>query len=252
MISTVTVQIENSSYTIDLSKPLDISLPLKFSENNPIAWNLKAPKKEPVIFGDWIGSVAKGAPTNFNNIYFNPHAHGTHTECVGHITEEFHSINDCLKTFFFMAEVITIQPQKIKDDFVITKEQLVDVLPNKTEAVVLRTLPNSKVKCTQKYSETNPPYLNVEAAIYMREIGVKHLLIDLPSVDKEVDAGQLLSHNAFWNTAGNIRFDVTITELIFVPNTIKDGSYILNLQIASFHNDATPSKPVLYKLNSVT
>ncbi len=41
--------------------------------------------------------------------------------------------------------------------------------------------------------------------------------------------------------------DATITELIFVPNKIRDDDYILNLQIASFENDAAPSKPVLYK-----
>jgi hypothetical protein len=29
---------------------------------------------------------------------------------------------------------------------------------------------------------------------------------------------------------------------------VKDGSYILNLQIAPFENDASPSKPVLYKI----
>ena len=59
-------------------------------------------------------------------------------------------------------------------------------------------------------------------------------MIDLPSVDKEKDDGQLLAHNAFWNTAGKIRTEATITEFIFVPNTIEDGKYILNLQIAPF------------------
>jgi len=34
---------------------------------------------------------------------------------------------------------------------------------------------------------------------------------------------------------------------VYVPNSIEDGIYLLNLQIASFENDASPSKPVLYK-----
>jgi hypothetical protein len=42
--------------------------------------------------------------------------------------------------------------------------------------------------------------------------------------------------------------DATITEFIFVPNTVLDGTYFLNLQIAPFENDATPSKPILYKV----
>jgi arylformamidase len=75
------------------------------------------------------------------------------------------------------------------------------------------------------------------------------LLIDLPSVDKEKDDGQLLAHKAFWDVNGNIRTEATITEFIYVPNKVLDGSYILNLQIAPFENDATPSKPVLYKID---
>jgi hypothetical protein len=41
---------------------------------------------------------------------------------------------------------------------------------------------------------------------------------------------------------------VTITEMIYVPDNVADGSYLLNLQIASFENDASPSKPVLYSV----
>jgi hypothetical protein len=42
-----------------------------------------------VVDGDFIGKgLLQGSSTNFNNIYFNPHGHGTHTECVGHITEK--------------------------------------------------------------------------------------------------------------------------------------------------------------------
>ena len=99
-----------------------------------------------------------------------------------------------------------------------------------------------------QYSNTNPIYLLEESAIYLKEKGIEHLLIDLPSVDKEKDEGQLLSHNAFWNTDGELRMNATITEFIYVPNNVKDGSYFLNLMIAPFENDATPSKPVLYKI----
>ena len=193
--------------------------------------------------------MADGADVNFNNIWFNPHAHGTHTECVGHITKKVHSINQQLKQFFYLAEVITVAPEKKGKDFVISKKQLQFALGNKKrDAVVIRTIPNTIEKLSQHYSHTNPPYLLSEAAIYLRDKGVKHLLIDLPSVDKEQDNGELLAHNAFWNTAGRTRMDATITEFIFVPNTVLDGTYFLNLQIAPFENDATPSKPVLYNI----
>ena len=244
-----TIQYGSKKLKIDLSKPLDISIPLQASKDNVNAWYLKEPNIEPVKLGDWIGSIKEGADVNFNNIWFNPHAHGTHTECVGHITKELHSINKNLKQFFFFAEVITVVPEKLEDDFVISKKQIQSALGNKKrEAVVLRTLPNTKEKLSRQYSNTNPTYLLEEAAIFLKKKDIKHLLIDLPSVDKEKDMGKLLAHNAFWNTKGKLRMDATITEFIYVPNKVKDGTYFLNLQIAPFENDASPSKPILYKV----
>ncbi|TAF11990.1 MAG: cyclase family protein [Flavobacteriia bacterium] len=242
---------------IDLSNPLDISIPLTNNEQNPIAWYQNTPEIAPVTMGDWIGKVSEGkSSTNFNNIFFNPHAHGTHTECLGHITRDFYSINQCLKQFFFTAELISVEPKAIGEDLIITKEQIEETLHCNvsTEAIIIRTLPNSESKKHLNYSNSNPPYLEEAAAIYIREKGIQHLLIDLPSVDKEHDEGKLLAHKAFWNVkdVNNVnedaRINCTITEMIYVNNAVKDGSYILNLQIASFENDASPSKPVLYSL----
>ncbi|CAM3562335.1 cyclase family protein [Flavobacterium chungbukense] len=254
-----------NNFEIDLSKPIDISIPLTNTEENPIAWYIEKPVIEPVVFGDWIGKVSEGkSSTNFNNIFFNPHGHGTHTECLGHITNDFYSINQSLKQFFFFAKLITIEPEKIGDDFVITKEQVQKTLSASpegsgslsvtNETLIVRTLPNQLEKKSRKYSNTNPPYLSEEAAIFIRESEIQHLLIDLPSVDKEHDEGKLLAHKAFWNVKDthnlnqDARFNATITEMIYVSDEIEDGNYILNIQIASFENDASPSKPILYKI----
>ncbi len=244
-----------NNFQIDLSKPIDISIPLSNTDANPIAWYIEKPEIEPVKFGDWVGKVSEGSSTNFNNIFFNPHGHGTHTECLGHITKEFYSINQCLKQFFFTAELISIEPERIVDDLIITKFQIASALAGKTpEAIVIRTLPNEISKKNKNYSRTNPPYLSEEASIFIRESGIKHLLIDLPSVDREEDEGKLLAHKAFWNVKNvnnlntDARLDCTITEMIYVNDEVQDGSYMLNLQIASFENDASPSKPVLYSI----
>lgn len=247
---------KNSEYEVDLSKPIDISLPLSDTEDNPIAWYIDKPVIEPVRFGDWVGKVSLGSSsTNFNNIFFNPHGHGTHTECLGHITKDFYGINQSLKTFFFLAQVISIEPEIQGDDLVITKLQIEAALTDKNvEAIVIRTLPNETAKKSRKYSNTNPPYLSEDAAKFIRESNIDHLLIDLPSVDKEHDEGKLLAHKAFWNVTDvnllnpDARQNATITELIYVPDEVADGIYLLNLQIASFENDASPSKPVLYKI----
>ena len=243
------------NFEIDLSKPLDISIPLSNTDANPIAWYIEKPTIEPVKFGNWIGKVFEGSSTNFNNIFFNPHGHGTHTESLGHITREFYSINQCLKQFFFLAELISIEPESINGDKIITKEQIEKGLSGKTpEAIIIRTLPNFDSKKHKNYSKTNPPYILEKAATFIRESGIKHLLIDLPSVDREEDEGRLLAHKAFWNVKDvnnlneDARLDCTITEMIFVDDSVKDGSYILNLQMAPFENDASPSKPVLFKI----
>ena len=244
-----TIQIKSRKIKIDLSKPLDISMPLRASIKNANAWYVDAPKIEPVVIDNWIASVKEGAAINFNNISFNPHAHGTHTESVGHITEKFYSINKCLKRFMFTAEVITVAPEVVGEDKVISKKQIQYLLKRKSpEALVIRTMPNTKDKKSRQYSHTNWPYLTEEAAQFLKEKGILHLLIDLPSIDKEKDEGKLLAHKAFWDISGEIRTNATITELIYVPNKVEDGSYILNLQIAPIENDATPSKPVLYKI----
>lgn len=251
-----TISHHDKEFHIDLSQPLDISLPLSNTNQNPIAWYIEKPEIEPVRFGDWVGKVSEGSSsTNFNNIFFNPHGHGTHTECLGHITREFYSINQVLKQFFYTAEVISVVPEALGDDFIITKNQIEMALNGKTpEAIIIRTLPNTSDKTSKKYSNTNWAYLSKEAADFIRECNIQHLLIDLPSVDKEHDEGKLLAHKAFWNVTDvnnlndDARMNCTITELIYVEDTIADGHYILNLQIASFENDASPSKPILYKI----
>ncbi len=243
------IKYKNGSYKIDLSKPLDISISLKGNESNVSAWDLDAPLIVPHAAEGFIGKVSEGASVNFNDISFNPHAHVTHTECLGHITKESYSINKQLTSYFFLAEVVTIAPEKYQNDFVVSKKQIQYAIGNKNcEAIVIRTLPNLTEKLARKYSGTNPPYLLEEAAQYLADKGIDHLLIDLPSIDKEKDNGALLAHNAFWQLEGRRRTKATITEFIFVENFIEDGTYILNLQLAPIENDASPSRPVLYKI----
>ena len=243
------VHFKNRKYEIDLSRPLDISIPLHNKGNNVNAWDLDAPKIEPHKEGKFVGKVSEGAAVNFNDIWFNPHAHGTHTECVGHITEEFYSVNQYLNRYFFLAELVTIAPEKYQDDFVVSRKQLQYALGNKKcEALVIRTLPNTVQKLSRQYSNSNPPYLLEQTTKFLADIEVSHLLIDLPSIDKEKDGGALLAHKAFWNFEGKRRTHATITEFIFVANTIPDGTYLLNIQTAPFENDASPSRPVLYQI----
>ena len=245
-------------FRVNLNHPLDISIPLRAEDDNPKAWYVDKPSIEPVESDGFIGSVRKGGSVNFRTITFNPHGHGTHTECVGHISEQLHSVNMHLKKFFFIAKVHTVEPKILaedegefrkKGDQVIVQEQIEKAFNgDHFNALVIRTMPNDAHKLTRQYSNTNFPYLDENAAKTMAENQVEHLLIDLPSVDRESDGGKLLAHRAFWNYPNAPRLFATITEFIYVKESIQDGLYLLNLQIAPFVNDATPSKPVLFEM----
>ena len=236
---------------VDFSKPIDISMPLHVGKDNPSAWYVAPPTIEPVRTEQFTGAIAEGGSVNFRNIFFNPHGHGTHTECVGHISKEVYSINKTLTQFFFSAELISISPEKQKNgDEIITWKQIESALLNKNvQAIVIRTLPNTSDKLSKQYSDTNPAYVEAKAMTQLIKRGIEHFLIDLPSVDKEMDGGVLAAHHAFWEHPEKTNLNRTITELIYVPNEVQDGLYLLNLQIAPFENDASPSKPILYAIS---
>jgi kynurenine formamidase len=241
----------DSTQFIDTDKPLNLSMGLTASSKNVRAWYVDQPRFVPVRENGFLGSVAEGGNVNFRDVFFNPHGHGTHTECCGHITEEVFSVNQTLKKYFFKATLITITPKKLANgDSIITSEQFnKDIDKEFSEALLIRTLPNEKDKCEKNYSSTNPPYLDISIIELLQELEVKHLLVDLPSVDREEDKGELAFHHAFWNVPNKPNLERTITELIFVENKIPDGKYLLEIQMAPFENDASPSRPVLYKID---
>lgn len=242
------IEKDNKQYKVDFHQPIDISIPIGDKESSVSAWYVDPASIEPVVGEGFVGEVAQGGSVNFMNIQFNPHGNGTHTECVGHISTEKYSINSELKYFHCFCQLVTVKPEKVGQDFQITEKLLREVLHEKTESLVIRTAPNAPSdKLKKDYSNTNPPYMTVEAMEFVVSQGVDHLLIDLPSVDREVDEGKLSAHRVFWNYPTQPEKHKTITEMVYVRNEIKDGLFLLNLQIAPFNCDASPSKPVLYK-----
>jgi kynurenine formamidase len=243
---------QSQKVEIDFSKGIDLSLPLHSGNSNPNAFHIPFPRFEPITVGDFVGSVAKGSSANCENLFLNAHGNGTHTECIGHITLERNTINGCLKKFHFMAQVISLASVQTENgDNIIPLGNAELWLNTNVEAVVIRTLPNSPNKRLQQYSGNNPTYLSPDLCKFFANKGIKHLLVDLPSVDREEDGGAMAAHKAFWQYPENARMDATLTEMAYVPSEVEDGIYFLNLQIASFESDASPSKPVLYPIISV-
>ena len=133
--------------------------------------------------------------------------------------------------------------------------QLEHVKSEFLKGLIIRTLPNDKSKKSRDYMKEAPTFFSIEAMEYIVSLGVEHLLVDTPSVDRLLDEGNLSSHNIFWETKGkefnsNAK-NKTITEMIFVFEDIIDGSYLLNLQIPAFVSDAAPSRPILYRVNDL-
>ncbi len=258
---------QGKGYRFDPLKPLDLSLPIEANNENPNCYYAEVPIFHTIRAGDFVGSVKEGGKVNYQKITFTPHGNGTHTETYGHISaDKDATLYNCLKQHLFFAQIITVTPQKKnlekkleekenkteknQNDQIILWENIKKSFGKITpEAVILRTLPNSLDKKNRQYTGTNPPYLEEKVGKKLADLNIKHLLVDLPSVDREVDGGVLACHHAFWQYPHNTRKDCTITELIYVPDTLEDGFYLLQLQPPNFQLDAFASKIVVYALS---
>lgn len=252
----LTLQKDGRTYSFQTEKGKDISISL--NPNGPRAWYVEPMRIEPVRTEQFLGSVAEGGAVNFRDVYFNPHGHGTHTENVGHIIDTDVPVVSSIGSSHYMAKLVTLELRRkdsSKDvsqdasqrDWVVSEESLLGIDLN-AEALIIRTKPNDHSKTNRQYSGTNFPYLTIGAMQRIVNAGVQHLLVDLPSVDREEDGGALAAHHLFWDVPAEPNFQKTITELIYVPNEISDGNYILNLQVSNFANDAAPSRPMLFDL----
>lgn len=267
----LSVEIKDKTYRINTDNPQSIAIPLNFNGAQPNAYGVEKATSKPCEAGLLLGDTRRGGSCNFEQYTFIPHCNGTHTEGIGHITHERISIHNSLKDAFIPATLISVEPENADEtsetysvelnesDKLITKKNLENAFQNIDqtflEGLIVRTLPNDESKLTREYIEEIPPIFSIEAMRFIREKNVKHLVCDLPSIDRIYDEGKLSNHRIFWRieqgkfeTNENSFVENTITEFAFVPDEIKDGAYILNLQIAAFASDASPSRPVLFEV----
>jgi kynurenine formamidase len=208
---------------------------------------------------------------NVSEITFIPHCHGTHTESTAHIDDLGITIDNlhpplgvpcklvsiCSKRF---GETDDTYPVHVNEcEHVIDRLELETKLSNtpqdKLQALILRTLPNDISKKYRIYKYLNTyPFFTTEAINYIRNLGVLHLLVDIPSIDRLEDNGKLSNHRIFWSCKKKIetkkvkyRQTATITELIYAPSDLLDGFYCLFLCYPMLKTDAVPSWPLLVK-----
>ncbi len=263
---------------VDLSKEaVSIAIPLQFDGPQPNHFGADLATASPMRSGEFVGDTKQGGSCNAEQVTFNPHCNGTHTESISHIIDHLMAPHEVIKQPLMTAYLLTVSPQKASslkgnddtyqpplspDDMIIRKSDFTAViknLQNGVKALIIRTLPNDKNKKNKIYSGANqPPYFSNQAMQWLvNHTEIEHLLVDMPSVDRLHDEGLLSNHRIFWNIQpGSHQSDEnqhrhkTITEMIYVPDAIKDGAYLLNLQLPRLCLNAVPSNPLLYALKS--
>ena len=237
----------------------------------------------PFSIGSFVASVDAGGSVNCPIVSsLCAHSNGTHTECVGHALPGRVTLSNILPIKpLLTAILLSVTPRPIETAGDKEADLRSDYLPGKIGdlvvsgnmleesfkrlqieaeflnkgALIVRTFPNTEMKRIAQYGGTNPPYFTKCAMVWALEKGIHHLLMDLPSADREDDSGMLIAHRTFWgldekkneetSTTVFEYSNKTITELIYVDNKINDGEYILNLQVSPINMDAAPSRPIL-------
>jgi kynurenine formamidase len=254
----------------DLADPLPIAVPLDFGGPQPGFHDAGPATSRALRTAGFVGDTREGGSCNCEQVTLVPHCNGTHTECLGHLTDDRISVAETLRGGMHLALLLSVQPVAAEasdessdpapapGDKLITAAALaqgaaahVGLAP---QALVIRTLPNSVERMSHRYAGPAPaPFLSREAAGWLVDRGVQHLVLDVPSADRAQDDGRLTAHRVFFGlppgarrASESSRPRTTITELAFIAPTIRDGWYLLDLQIPPFLSDAAPSRPLLY------
>ena len=269
-MSPLQARIAGRTFGVDSAKHIDLSIPVSFQDEGPSAFGAPRASARTVETERFIGDTRRGGSCNVKEYRFTPHCHGAHTECVGHIVDQEISMAELLGDAFIPATLISLALEKAgtsaesyisgkaDDDLLITRGRLIEKLQRLDDedfhqALIIRTLPNSPAKKKRQYASA--PYFSNEAMAEIARRKVDHLLVDLPSVDRMDDRGDLSNHRIFWEAPPRSR-DLrearaphrTITEFIFAPDEALDGYYLLNLQIVPFWGDAAPSRPLIFPM----
>lgn len=269
---------QNVEYHCSVAEAKSLAIVLDFAGLQPNHFGAEKASNEVLKLGGFTGDTRAGGSCNVDSLEMIPHCNGTHTETVGHIVNEDIWVGHTALDVLSLAYLVTVEPKFAREtddtyrpelepnNRVVTREILEKAIAKvgmiqvaKPSALIVRTLPNSNDKCARAYTTASqPPFFTVEACQLINETGVRHLLVDFPSVDRMNDDGLLTNHHIFWNVKEKTHElsedtwqERTITEMIFVADEIKDGAYGLNLQVPAFGSDAAPSRPVVFPVKAV-
>lgn len=221
----------------------------------------------PLRSGDFVGDVSAGGSCNAEVLEFAPHCHGTHTECVGHLTRERLLVQDFVDKRPALALLVSLRPESgggrrgpvFTDRALRAALEAMEPLvtgPGHAEALVIRRWPPDLSAGRRDYdAEPGYPVLAEDAMRRLSALPLRHLLVDTPSLDPASDGGELRNHRIWWGLERGMPKEAhrdpahrhrSVTEMIHVPAGLRDGPWWLHLELSPLLGDATPSRPVLY------
>jgi kynurenine formamidase len=267
------LDIDGIGLLADLAAGTNLGRLLGFKGPQLHCFNAPVAISRPLHTADFTGRVDRGGSCNCSTLTLTPHANGTHTEGVGHLTVQPIDVFRAVPQRLLIAPLVTVEPELAGDsnegsqpdpapaDLLITRRALERAWPPPPverlsgRSAVIRTLPNAPDKFID--SSRRAPFLSREAAAWLVSRDVEHLVLDIPSADRSDDGGALTAHRIFFglppgstSLSDAQRRDCTITELAYVADTVADGWYFLSLQIPAIAGEAIPSRPVLYPLRT--
>jgi len=249
-------EIDNHHCSVDTARGMSLAIPLQFNGLQPNFFAAPSASAEPLQTDGFTGDTRLGGSCNVSQYHLVPHCNGTHTECIGHVVDDATTVTEQLRISLLPATLVTLAPRHNRIDAALIKMSLQHhPLQEMHAAFIIRTLPNTREKLSHRYDTVPPACLTEEAVALLVTAGVEHLLVDMPSLDPMQDEGRLTAHRAFWGLPAGSRRQAdakrpraTITEMIYVPEQVKDGYYLLDLQIPAFMSDAAPSRPIIYPI----
>lgn len=264
-------------YSADLLQGTSLAFDVDFeSPQLPDYFGPPKAMKRPLKIGRGVAETRQGAAYNAYRLLVVPHCNSTHTETVAHIVSDEVPVGDKIQQALLPAVLISVdpvpasqtderyQPRPGRNDWVITSESIVEQLAKSFEfvadALIVRAQPLSSTP--HENPEAVPeivPYFTNEAMQEIVRTGFRHLLVDLPSVDRLDDDGVLSNHRIFWNVPlgskrldSGVRLENTITELLRIPYHLIDGPCLVSIQIPSFRNNAASSRPIVYPVREIS
>jgi arylformamidase len=257
-------------FRADIGSPVSIAIPLDFTGAQPSCFDAPRAQSQPLRAGPFLGDTRSGGSCNCEILTLAPHCNGTHTECVGHLTDDRVAVSECVAGGLCLARLVSVAPVAAcgsgegsdpapePDDRLVTAAALEAALATcgpPPPALVVRTFADAPHRA---YRGPAPaPYLSREAAEWLVARRIETLVLDLPSADRADDGGKLTAHRIFFGlppgsrrAADASRSRASITELAWIGPGIPDGLYLLDLQMPAFLTDAAPSRPLLFAVHA--